>query len=80
MDKQKEIRIDELVFKSFEGIISEQECRELETIIESSALAREYYCSSVDLNLGMLKIKDAVHRPLQMTMALELRRFSQLQR
>ena len=71
MDKQTEIRIDELVFKSFEGVISEQECRELEAMIESSSLAREYYCSCIYFNLGMLKVKDVVHQPLQMQMLLE---------
>jgi len=71
MDERTEIRIDELVFRSLEGLISEQECRELEVMIEAGSLAREYYCSCVDLNLGMLKIKDAAWRPLQMTMVLE---------
>ncbi|MCK4998226.1 MAG: hypothetical protein KAS23_01785 [Anaerohalosphaera sp.] len=71
MDKQTEIRIDELVFKSFEGVISEQECRELEAMIESSSIAREYYCSCIYFNLGMLKVKDVVHQPLQMQMLLE---------
>ena len=32
-NKQTEIRIHELVFKSVEEIISEQECRELEEIV-----------------------------------------------
>ena len=54
MDKKMETRIHELVFKSVESIITEDECRELESIIGNDIKAREIYSKCIKLNLRML--------------------------
>ncbi len=60
MDKHLENQIDEYVFKSLEGIITESECRELEDILISSPEAFSYYCDSIELNHGLCKIKNMI--------------------
>ena len=71
MDKQLEYKIDELVFKSLENLASSEECSELETIINNSTEAFEYYCSSIDVNLGLLKVKDVMGVSLKTSMLLD---------
>lgn len=65
------MKIDELVYKSLEGIITEHECRELETILASDPDAAEYYVSGIEFNNRILKVKDSIHKPLRMMMAFE---------
>ncbi len=58
MENQTEIRIHELVFKSVEGIITEPECRELETIVANNIQARDIYSKCIKLNMKMLSLRE----------------------
>lgn len=71
MDNLVKIKIDELVFKSLEGIISKEEYSELESLLKSNSQALEYYASCIDFNLGMRKLGTCTAIPLQMEMILQ---------
>ncbi|MBN2842210.1 MAG: hypothetical protein JXM68_03920, partial [Sedimentisphaerales bacterium] len=58
MASKKEIRIHELVFKSVEGLITEEECRELETIVRNDEEAIAIYSECIKLNMKMLCLKE----------------------
>ncbi len=71
MDDITKIKINELVFKSLEGIISKEERSELESLLRSDPQAIKYYTASIDFNLGMQKIGKCMPTPLQMEMFLQ---------
>lgn len=71
MDDLTKIKIEELVFKSLEGIISKEEYSELELLIQSDSQALKYYTSSIDFNLGMQKLGACITTPLEMEMVLQ---------
>jgi hypothetical protein len=71
MDELTKIKIEELVYKSLEGIISKEEYAELESLIQLDSQALKYYTSSIDFNLGMQKLGVCMTTPLQMEMALQ---------
>ncbi len=58
MASNKEIRIHELVFKSVESLITEEECRELEAIVRNDKEAVAIYSECVKLNMKMLCLKE----------------------
>ncbi|MGE4286692.1 MAG: NPCBM/NEW2 domain-containing protein [Phycisphaerae bacterium] len=60
MDDATKLRIDELVFKSLEGIISREEQTELSSLLNSDPQALGYYASGIHFNLGMQKMCSCV--------------------
>jgi hypothetical protein len=72
MTEQEKIRINELVFKSLDGALSPEECRELESWIAADAAPRaKYYAKCVDLCHGLSKMQQILSDPLHMTSYLQ---------
>jgi hypothetical protein len=72
MTEQEKIRINELVFKSLEGSLQQEECRELESWIAADVVIRtKYYSNCIDLCLGLSQMQQIISDPLHMTSYLQ---------
>jgi hypothetical protein len=72
VSEQEKIRIHELVVKSLEGTLTQEECRELESAIAADPGTRVgYYSQCVDICLGLTKIQQIISDPLHMTYYLQ---------